>query len=376
MYVIGVNTGSSMDAVDAGVFVFDQEGIHCLAQCEVEIPESVRRRLTQAVEDPSYSYLGMKQLERLMGALYVEAVERVLAYKGLLLKRKDIAAIGLHGQTVHHCPEGTPGFSVQLDDAAYVATQLGIGVVSDFRNSDMAIGGQGAPLSPVFAKALLHLQQRQETQVAFLNLGGIANITWIDRAKYTLLGWDAGPANALMDGWCQQHRGMPFDQNGEWARSGAVNASLLQRLLDDEYVHKAPPKSIGREYFHLDWLQQKVQGTPLAPANVQATLAAFSVACVTKDLQDLAGKAVVEKIPCFVHGKGVHNGHVMSLLARELKGFKVQNILHLGVSPEGFEVGLFAWLAYCFLQKRALDFTSVTGALRPIVLGRLHLAGG
>ncbi|MEW5307938.1 MAG: hypothetical protein WDW36_010306 [Sanguina aurantia] len=180
----------------------------------------------------------------------------------------SIRAIGSHGQTVRHRPLGDSPFTLQLGDASVIAERCRIDVVADFRRADVAAGGQGAPLLPALHAMLL--ARKDQTRV-ILNLGGIANITVLG-AEGSVLGFDTGPANGLLDAWCLRHRGEPFDRDGAFAASGSVDASLLDALLADAYFALPPPKSTGREHFHLTWLATHARTGELSPADVQATL--------------------------------------------------------------------------------------------------------
>jgi anhydro-N-acetylmuramic acid kinase len=293
-------------------------------------------------------------------ANYAQVVAVLLARSGHAAS--DIIAIGAHGQTVRHRPQefdGT-GYTTQLNNAALLAELAGIDVVADFRSRDVAAGGQGAPLVPAFHREVFG---RAGEAVAVLNIGGIANITLLPAQAGSqagaVLGLDCGPGNALMDYWCSQHLGQPFDNGGEWAASGVVNPGLLQRLLADPYFAKAPPKSTGRDLFSVAWLQGHLAGFERLPAvDVQATLAELTIGpCVyCIDSYQKNSKLLV------VCGGGAFNLHLMRGLQRQLPQLKVVASEALGLPPLQVEAAAFAWLARKTVRREAGNLPQVTGA--------------
>jgi len=281
-----------------------------------------------------------------------------------------VRAIGAHGQTVRHRPgefDGT-GFTTQLLNGALLAELTGIDVVCDLRRRDVAAGGQGAPLAPGLHAALFASPGESR---AVLNLGGIANLTLLGASGSTL-GFDCGPANALLDGWCQRHTGRPFDDGGRWAASGLVLEPLLAALLAEPYFALPPPKSTGRDLFHLAWLDGQLarHATRAAPADVQATLAALTVRSVAQELQRHAS-ATSLLMAC---GGGAHNQHLMRGLAAQLPRLRVTTTAEFGLPVDQVEGAAFAWLAQCFVERRPGNIVAVTGARGARVLGALHPA--
>ena len=296
---------------------------------------------------------------------------RVFADAALALLREanvapnTITALGSHGQTVCHRPSGPLPFTLQLGDPNVIAERTGIVTVADFRRADVAAGGQGAPLLPALHAAVL---ADPATPRAILNLGGIANLTLLVPGK-PVLGFDTGPANCLMDAWSLRVRGTPRDEGGAWARSGRVDAGLLQRLMDDPYFALPPPKSTGREYFNLDWLDARLPGN-LAPEDVQATLLQLSAHSIAVALRNGAPE-IREVYAC---GGGVHNGALMDALRAALPGVKVDTSAALGLDPDFVEAVGFAWLARARLENVPGNLPSVTGARGPRVLGAVYAA--
>jgi anhydro-N-acetylmuramic acid kinase len=275
----------------------------------------------------------------------------------------EVRAIGAHGQTVRHRPDA--GYTVQLLDGALLAELTRIDVVCDLRSRDVAAGGQGAPLAPGFHAAVFgHADEAR----AVLNLGGIANLTLLVPGE-PVVGFDTGPANALLDAWCERHQGQPFDDSGAWAASGEPIAPLLDALLQEPFFAQAPPKSTGRDLFHLDWLMPNLEAS-WAAADVQATLAELTVESVARSLEQ-HGSGIARLYVC---GGGARNAHLMRRLAARLPGVAVSTTAELGVPVDQVEAAAFAWLAQRFVTRQAGNLPEVTGARGPRVLGALHPA--
>lgn len=363
-----MNTGTSADAVDVVACRFDRQGCLSLGAVSVDIPRHIRSTIMEAVELPVLDMGSIQRLSGILTNIYIEAVE--LLMRKMALTCDQVAAIGLHGQTIHHRPHGEYPYTIQIGNAMKMANRLGIDVVDHFRDTDIAVGGQGAPLIPVFHQYLA--ETGGKNCAAFLNLGGIANATVYKQGM--LQGWDIGPANALMDLWCQRHRQLPYDEGGNWARKGKVVDGLLRSWLSDTYFSLKPPKSTGRDYFSERWL---LESHPIlgdcAPEDVQATLCELTACAVKQDLESVAGEGVQE---LYLYGKGVENKYLVGRLCHHLPSMNIVSTAAIGMDPEWLEGGLFAWLAYRYKNRMRTDLTQVTGAQRPVVLGACHLASG
>ncbi len=359
-FYIGLMSGTSMDGVD-GVLV-DFSGLKpAVAQAKsAQLAPELRAELL-ALNTP-----GPNELHR--GALAANALVQVYAQvvRSLLaaanLQAEHITAIGAHGQTVRHQP--ALGYTLQLNNPALLAELTGMDVVADFRSRDVAAGGQGAPLAPLFHQAVF--AQPGKT-VGVLNLGGISNLSVL-RADGTMLGFDCGPANALMDSWCQKHSGQPFDDRGQWAASGSVLPDLLQAMLADPYFELPPPKSTGRDLFNRVWLDSHLPAHPAKPVDVQATLAELTArSCadaVTRHAPDASALAVC--------GGGAFNTHLMQRLQALLPAVQVQSTDAWGLPPLQVEATAFAWLARKAVRREALALQSTTGAQGARVLGCVY----
>jgi anhydro-N-acetylmuramic acid kinase len=253
-----------------------------------------------------------------------------------------------------------------VGDPSVIAEQCGIDVVADFRRADVAAGGQGAPLLPAVHAMLLG--RAGHTRVV-LNLGGIANITVLG-ADGRVLGFDTGPANGLLDAWCLRHRGEPFDRDGAFAGAGRADPALLDALLADPYFALAPPKSTGREHFHLAWLLRQQNVTALAPADIQATLLELTVRSVVGAVRTHAPSAT----DVLVCGGGVHNSRLMARLAECLAPCDVISTAAHGIDPDYLEATAFAWLARQRVLRLPGNLPAVTGARGLRVLGAIYCA--
>ena len=271
--------------------------------------------------------------------------------------------IGCHGQTVRHRPD--LGYTIQLNDAARLAERTGIDVVADFRRRDIAAGGQGAPLVPVFHDAVFRHEVRHR---AIVNIGGISNITSL-RAGHAVSGFDCGPGNVLMDSWTKRNLGKDFDEDGRWASEGQVDPELLGRLMEEPFLAKTPPKSTGRELFNEAWLRARLDERN-APADVQATLLEFTAATIVDAADRFCGAP--EEI--YLCGGGARNRRLAARIGEMAAPRLVRATDDLGVPTAHVEAMAFAWLAVKCIRREALDLASVTGAAHPCILGAIYPA--
>jgi anhydro-N-acetylmuramic acid kinase len=357
---IGLMSGTSLDGVD-GVLVDVGERLKLRSHCHEAFGEPLRDEL-MALNRSSADELHRAAIAAQGVARAYASVVNALLFDAAEAAR-DIRAIGAHGQTVRHRPEA--GYTLQLLNGALLAELTGIDVVCDLRSRDVAAGGQGAPLAPAFHAAVFG---QEGEACAVLNLGGISNLTVLSPGR-PVIGFDCGPANALLDGWCQRYRGEPFDADGQWAASGRVLPSLLVDLLAEPYFALPPPKSTGRDLFHLEWLSARLLADA-APADVQATLAALTVESVARDLE----REAPATRSLFVCGGGARNGHLMRGLAARLPGVRVSTTAELGVPVDQVEAAAFAWLAHRFVEHRPGNRPEVTGARGERLLGALYPA--
>jgi anhydro-N-acetylmuramic acid kinase len=362
---VGLISGTSMDAVDA-VVVDLREGAPpaLLATLSHPIPAPLHARL-RTLADPagsaSVDELGLADV--LVGELFAEAALKVIAVAGLA--PADIVAIGSHGQTVRHRPEAHPPFTLQIGSAPRIAVRTGITTVANFREADMAAGGQGAPLVPAFHRAAFSSPHDAR---AVVNIGGIANLTCLPPAgSGAVTGFDTGPGNTLLDHWTGLHRQAPYDAEGRWARQGQVSHTLLDILLADPYLHATAPKSTGPEYFSPDWLNRALArvGEALAPVDVQRTLVEFTARHIT----DAVAGHPAGATRVLVCGGGAHNRLLMERLAALMPERQVADTGAFGIDPDWVEAIAFAWLAKEGLHGRPGNIREVTGAREDVILG-------
>ncbi|NUR21484.1 anhydro-N-acetylmuramic acid kinase [Frateuria sp.] len=362
---LGLISGTSADGIDAALVSFDQGLPQLRASLTYPWPDALRQRVLSVAQDLApFDLDAFGRLDVAVGRHFAQAASALLQTSGTT--PSQVRAIGSHGQTVRHRPGGDEPFTLQLGDPTVIAEHCGIDVVADFRRADVAAGGQGAPLLPAVHAMLLG--QPGRTRIV-LNLGGIANITVLE-AGGRVIGFDTGPANGLLDAWCLQHRGEAFDRDGAFAAAGQVDAALLDALLADPYFSLAPPKSTGREHFHLAWLRRQPRAAMLASADVQATLLELTARSVADAVRTSAPSAV----DVLVCGGGVHNPRLMKRLVQCLAPCRVASTASCGIDPDFLEATAFAWLARQRILGLPGNLPAVTGARGRRVLGALYLA--
>jgi len=364
---IGLMSGTSLDGVDGVLVDFSSPHPLVMAHASAPFPSALRAELL------ALNSSGTDELHR--AALAGNALMRVYAaVVGDLLARTQTAssavrAIGAHGQTVRHRPQefdGT-GYTLQLCQPALLAELTGIDVAADFRSRDVAAGGQGAPLAPFFHQSMF---ARAGEAVGILNIGGISNVTLL-RADGSMLGFDCGPGNALMDAWCAQQTGKPYDDDGAWAASGRVLQPLLDAMLAEPYFGKPPPKSTGRDLFNRPWLDSHLHSFgQAAAADVQATLTELTARACSGDV--LRHQPDLRRL--IVCGGGALNGQLMRRLAALLPGTQVSSSADAGLPPLQVEATAFAWLARKTVRREKLELQSTTGARGARVLGCIYPA--
>ncbi|MCI1014453.1 anhydro-N-acetylmuramic acid kinase [Herbaspirillum sp. C7C2] len=364
---IGLMSGTSLDGVDGVLADFDGQAISAtLAAAYVPFPDHLRADLM------ALQAAGPNEIEReamaanALAVHYADCVAQLLLQSGK--SAADLRMVGVHGQTIRHRPE--LGFTRQTNNPALLAELTGIDVVADFRSRDVAAGGQGAPLVPAFHRDIFGDASQSRVVV---NIGGIANVSILPAGEEGAYGFDTGPGNALMDGWIQLHLQRSYDANGDWGASGQIHAGLLAQLRDEAFFRAAPPKSSGRDLFHLDWLQAALQrsGQTLPAHDVQATLTMLTASTIAD--------AIVAHAPdagqVYVCGGGAENALLMRLLRQQLQGrAEVQSTAVLGVAPQRVEALAFAWLARRFDLRLPGNLPAVTGARGLRVLGALYPA--
>lgn len=364
-YYIGLMSGTSMDGIDAALVSFGESSLEILQTREHEYPPGLRQELAAAMLDSSIrTFDDVGGLHKEVGECFRDAANALLADAGT--DATAVTAIGSHGQTVRHEPDVERPFSLQIGDPAIIAAGTGITTIADFRSADIALGGQGAPLAPAFHEWLF---REAGTFRVVVNIGGIANITFLPASDDDSTGFDTGPGNTLLDAWTRTHTGERFDRNGAWAATGTVDENLLRRLLADQYFAAKPPKSTGFEHFNLSWLEEAGVSDD-DPANVQATLCALTATSVADAVRTIA----THGCNVFICGGGVHNAELIRQLAALLPECKIETTASAGLDPDWVEAAAFAWLAMRHTRGLPGNLPAVTGASAATLLGTAYPA--
>ncbi len=384
-YYIGLMSGTSADGIDLALveFTAKKQQPRLVASYYQSYSTVIADKITSLYQPGTNEVDRAFHLDVELAQLFSQAVNGLLNQENL--SPEDIIAIGNHGQTIRHRPSGDNPFTLQIGCCQTLATLTGIRVVGQFRRKDMALGGQGAPLVPIYHQQLF----AQAVDANFVvNIGGIANITFLPEqgSSQHVLGFDTGPGNALLDDWFTKHHSSSdekFDKNGTWATTGQINPLLLKQLMQDDYINSAAPKSTGREYFHLEWLEQQLtafkdttrsqhdaiaEAVVYEPADIQATLLAFTAQSISDAITALTPQGKV-----YLCGGGVHNSALVAALKSRLNAsdavFEINTMQALSIDGDIIEAMAFAWLAYAFDQGLDSNLPAVTGASASCTLG-------
>ncbi len=357
-----------MDGVDAVLVEIGSNGLRTLGGLTHRYPQHLNATLHCVIApDARLSLHELASLNVEVGECFAHAAALLLAT--LKVPSAEVTAVGSHGQTLHHAPRTAHPYSIQIGSPAVISARLGLTTVADFRSMDIAYGGEGAPLVPAFHEWLL--RKPGENRV-IANIGGIANISRLPgQLSESIVGYDTGPGNCLMDAWCKRHRGLEYDTDGQWAAQGKVAEELLGLLLADAYYAAAPPKSTGREVFNLAYLDailSRGHFANLAPSDIQASLAELTVETLAREVES-CGQNWCTKL--FVCGGGAHNEHLMERLAARLASVEIATTQVLGLDPDLVEASAFAWLAHMRLRDQPVRVTTKQ-AVREVHLGATY----
>lgn len=350
-------SGTSADGIDAALVSFSPGLVPKLIDF-LTYPIDYQNELAALNKSNQISLDRFAQLQRQIGERFADATLALLNKSQV--SPQDIQAIGSHGQTIYHAPQY--GMSLQIGHPAIIAKRTGICTAADFRIDDMALEGQGAPLAPAFHRTLT----QSEHTTCMINIGGISNISVL-YADGRTLGFDTGPGNGLMDEICQQQFDQAYDTDGLIAAQAEPDAALLAKLLQDPYFSQAFPKSTGRETFNQAWLsghlESKIEGKTLISTLNQLTVE--TLAMHLEQLNLAAGTV------CYICGGGAFNLTLLQRLNARLSDLKIESIQQLGFDPNAVEAMMCAWLAKQRLARQPIDYTQITGATRPSVLGAI-----
>lgn len=364
---IGLMSGTSMDGIDAALVSFGKHECDVLTTCKYEYPDDLRNDLISASRRPADCTVDkLGQLDCWIGECFRDAALRLIDESNY--GASSIVAIGSHGQTLRHQPRAARPFTLQIGDPNIIAYGTGITTVADFRRRDIVAGGEGAPLAPAFHRWLF---ADNASKRAVLNIGGIANVTMLIPHSESVIGFDTGPGNSLLDGWIRTHRDQPFDDRGAWASEGSVHEFLLGQMLADPYFEQPPPKSTGFEYFNGGWVRSRIAAladAKVSTTDVQATLSELSARTIATSILKFAPD-IDEVLVC---GGGLHNSDLMHRLRSYLSGVKVCSTEDYGLHPDWVEAAAFAWLAKRRLDGEPGNLPDVTGAKEAQVLGAVY----
>jgi len=355
---IGVMSGTSLDGIDIVLCAIKDDSLELIHYGEYVFDTKLKNDILDSIHSKvALKFIG--ELDTRLGEIYAKTINSFIdKYK---IDKNKIIAIGLHGQTLWHQPNGEYPFSMQLANSSLITTITGVSVVSDFRQKDIALGGQGAPLTPAFHK---YLFSRLDKKVAVVNIGGMANISILGKK---LIGYDTGCGNVLLDLWISKKKQLNYDENGEWAKSGMVIDKLLNQMLNDKYFSLPAPKSTGREYFNQTWLDNQLgRCLKLEPQDVQATLLALTVKSITNEVKKTDTNLLI------ICGGGVKNKALMESLHVELNGVEVVSSSECGINADFMEAMAFAWLAYKRVHQQKVELKTVTGASKNTILGCIY----
>ena len=354
-------SGTSMDAVDVAIVDIDNR-VSIRSYAELPIPDDLRQHVRNINGNTCISDLA--KIDNELGHLFADSINQVIESSNIL--RKNITAIGSHGQTVFHQPDEYKN-SIQIGNPNIICAKTGITTVADFRRMDMAFDGQGAPLAPAFHRFQF---QDQNKNRAILNIGGIANITLLpNHSGKNIIGFDTGPGNGLLDDWNFQHNHTVMDKDSQWAKQGEFNQDLLSLFLSDQYFSMPFPKSTGRDYFNLEWLLKNLQDFhEVKSADVQATLLELTVKSIVNSIKEHYSEC--EEL--FLCGGGANNSAIVDKLIELLPQTRIESTTKLGIPPDAVEAITFAWLAYCRINYIKLDLSTITGSKEMSLLGAIY----
>lgn len=365
MKIIGIMTGTSLDAVDIALADITEKSLDIIAYDEIKINSVFRDKIIEISENPVY-IKDISSLNFAVSEIYFRALKEFSSKHRILLSRCD--AIGIHGQTVWHQP--VPDMisniriasTLQLGNPVYLSKKTGLKVISDFRSGDIAYGGQGAPLVPVFDKQFLFSGKN----TIALNIGGIANVTFIPKSgnENEIIAFDTGPGNMLIDIMTSKLFGEKYDKNGEIANNGKLIPEFYEELMEMEYLKRKPPKSTGRELFNFNLINKLIR-QEYKSENIIRTLTEFTASTIAINIKMVCNT----NAEIIASGGGAKNRFLMNLLKDKLKGYDLFISDQKGIPSDAKEALCFAYLAYLNLEKLPGNLPSVTGASQKTVLG-------
>lgn len=363
---IGLLSGTSVDGVDAGLFEFADNAsgtqAKLLQSYQHPYPAEIREDILWISQPGENEIDRMGSLDIALGQIFAQAALNLIEESNI--NPQNVCAIGSHGQTIRHRPRHSLPFSLQIGDPNTIAHRTGISTVADLRRKDMAAGGQGAPLAPAFHQAAFYSSAEKR---CVINIGGIANISILNKNNADVEGYDTGPGNILMDSWVNTHLRQPYDEDGVWAKSGNISEVLIQHLMRHPYFAQPQPKSTGREDFNRAWLDQTLsECETLSAQDVQASLCELTALSISQAVSQHDIDVI------YLCGGGTNNLQLVERLKSLLSGIRIDTTQTLGIAPDWVESGLFAWLAKQRMENLAGNLPRVTGANKAVILGGIY----
>ena len=360
---IGLMSGTSVDSIDSALVNFDKDTVELLEWNSSSIEKTLKERIFNEVNNDKISKVEIEKLDLELGKVFGNAANKLL--QKAEVSSSDVVAIGSHGQTIKHAPNAPSPFSLQIGSPKEIAGITNIKTVADFRTADIVAGGQGAPLTPLFHSFIFKKNKLSEGLV--INIGGISNLTYFNDPTESIIAYDCGPGNCLLDTWSRTNNKGDFDAEGAWASSGKVVPNLLKKMLKDSFFKKPPPKSTGTDYFNLKWINKKIsEFGEVSSEDIQATLTELSAQVIFKELKDLKA----EKKPIYLCGGGIHNLFLVKRL-EELIQNRISTTSEIGIDADFLEACCFAWLAKERLDNTKFDLSKITGSKEKILLGEI-----
>ena len=363
---MGLMSGTSMDGVDAAVVEINEKSINVISKYNEPYDDELKQELLFIRDNKkSINLDDFARLDHKVGKFFGDVALSTIKESGI--KSSQIQAIGSHGQTIRHQPRSKYPFSLQIGDPNLIADATKITTVSDFRRRDIANGGEGAPLTPIFHKFLF---QNKTSDCVVLNIGGISNITILNHNSNKIKGFDTGPGNTLMDLWIKKHLNQNYDKDGEWAKKGKCDLNLIEAMLSDPYFSSQPPKSTGFEYFDHAWIEKYLNKKEYQAVDIMRTLLMLTVESIALHIERYASSAD-EIIIC---GGGAKNKILIEILKDRMKDKNISLSDHHGIDADYLEAVAFAFLAKKTLSQEPGNIKSVTGANDDVILGGIYLA--
>ena len=367
---IGILTGTSMDSIDCGIFSFNNNNCKIISFYEGNYPDDLKSKIRKNYENLKRDCVN-NILHKELSEVYGDIVNKTILKNNI--DKDSIVAIGMHGQTISHGNHNNKNISLQLGCPITLNKITNIKVVSDFRQDDIANGGEGAPLAPIFHDYIFN--HNNEDNRIIINIGGISNISFLTDGINNLFGFDSGPGNTLIDSWVNKKYNLDYDIDGKLSSEYSCSEKLLEIFMNDKYFEKDIPKSTSTEYFNDDWVNSKLKlaNSDFSDGDILATLTKFTAFSIAQSIKVFCPDCK----EIYVCGGGAFNKTMVSQIHSEINKIFSNNITidtteKIGLPPKVVESSLFAWLAMSRVENRILDYRKVTGAKKTSILGKIY----